>query len=301
MNPPATRRELTVDELVDRFFDELDELAEQRPSASLTELVDACPTVREQVAARPELLAALAERFQAIRAITAVFALGDQRPVDAPNVPGFEVLGILGHGGMGVVYLARQLSLRRDVALKLLLGGRFANPRARERFRHEAEIAARLQHPRIAQIYDHGEFEGLPFLAQELVRGGSLAERIAGQPVAPREAAQLVVALAEGVHYAHQFGIVHRDLKPSNVLLTETGEPKIVDFGLAKALGDDSGLTRTGDAPGTPNYMPPEQVTGAAVGPHTDVYGLGAILFELLTGRPPFCGRSSAPRTTQSG
>jgi hypothetical protein len=208
---------------------------------------------------------------------------------EADSVPGYEILGELGRGGMGVVYQARQASLNRVVALKMILAGAHAGPEQLARFRTEAEAVARLQHPGIVQIFEIGEHRGNPFIALEFVGGGSLADRLDGMPVAANDAARLVEALARAVHAAHQGGIVHRDLKPANVLLTPDGQPKITDFGLAKLLQADRGQTKTGEILGTPNYMAPEQAAGRKdVGRSADVYALGAILYELLTGRPPF-------------
>jgi hypothetical protein len=205
-------------------------------------------------------------------------------------VPGFEILGELGRGGMGVVYKARHLGLKRVVALKMILVGAHAGGEELRRFRTEAETLARLQHPNVVQIYEVGEQGGLPYCALEFVGGGSLDRRLADGPLRPDEAADLAAKLARAIHAAHQAGIVHRDLKPANVLLTEDGTPKITDFGLAKKLEGASALTASGAIMGTPSYMPPEQAGGQAktVGPAADIYSLGAILYELLTGRPPF-------------
>ncbi len=214
-----------------------------------------------------------------------------------PSVSGYEILGVLGRGGMGVVYKARHLALNRLVALKVLLGGAHAGPEAVVRFRAEAEAVVRLRHPNVVQIYDLGLHAGVPYLALELCKGGTLAEHSRGQPLPPHEAAQLLEALAQGVAAAHEQGIVHRDLKPANVLLTEAGEPKVADFGLAKQL-DASTRTPSGAVLGTPSYMAPEQATGRGVGPAADIYALGAILYECLTGRPPF--QAASPIETLS-
>jgi WD40 repeat protein len=222
-------------------------------------------------------------------------------------IAGYEVLGELGRGGMSVVYLARQAHPARLVALKMILAGAHAGADRRARFLAEADAIARLQHPHIVQIYEVGQHEGLPFLSLEYVRGGSLAQQLAGTPQPPRAAAALVEKLARAVQHAHQHGVVHRDLKPANILLAFSREPpasaaaalaggsrlnecvpKISDFGLAKQ--ERPGLTASGAIVGTPSYMAPEQARGdnPAVGPLADVYALGAILYELLTGRPPF-------------
>jgi predicted Zn-dependent protease len=208
------------------------------------------------------------------------------------RVPGHELLGELGRGGMGVVYRARQVRLNRLVALKMILAGGHAGEQERARFQIEAEAVARLQHPNIVQIYEVGEADGRPFLSLEFVDGISLDRRLAAMPLPPRRAAELVETLADAMHYAHERGVVHRDLKPANILIGPDGQPKITDFGLAKQLDLDTGQTRSGAVMGTPSYMAPEQAAGMskAIGPATDVYALGAILYELLTGRPPFKG-----------
>jgi serine/threonine-protein kinase len=262
-------------------------------------------------------------------------------PEGLPQIPGYELLGLLGRGGMGVVYKARQVRLKRLVALKMILAGPHAEPEQTARFRAEAEAVAQLQHPHIVQIYEVGEHGGLPYFSLEFVDGGSLDKHLAGAPRPPRPAAQLVETLARAMHCAHERGIVHRDLKPANILLrrksetrnpksetnpkseiprTETPsaprlgfensdlefasdfefrisdfEPKITDFGLAKRLEGDAGQTRTGAIMGTPSYMAPEQAQGKTkqVGPTADVYALGVILYEMLTGRPPFRGETA--------
>jgi serine/threonine protein kinase len=206
-----------------------------------------------------------------------------------PEPPGYEILGELGRGGMGVVYQARQVKLNRVVALKMILAGGHAGPDEQARFRTEAEAIARLQHPNIVQIHEVGEHEGLPFFSLEFCPAGTLQHELDGTPLQPLEAAALVERLARAMAVAHQKGVIHRDLKPANVLLTEDGTPKITDFGLAKRL-DVAGQTASGAVMGTPSYMAPEQAGGQSgtVGAAADVYALGAILYELLTGRPPF-------------
>ena len=243
---------------------------------------------------------------------------------ERPAVPGYEILGELGRGGMGVVYQARQLGLHRTVALKMVLTGTHTGPKDLARFRAEAAVIARLQHPNIVQIYDVGEAAGRPYFVLEFVAGGSLAQHLQGTPQPARPAAQLVETLARAVHAAHANGVIHRDLKPANILLEGSGvggqgsgkklarhsdpspltlsflTPKITDFGVAKCAGGDGeapdlrGPTVTGELLGTPNYMAPEQamVPRQPVGPAADVYALGAILYELLTGRPPFTGET---------
>jgi serine/threonine protein kinase/photosystem II stability/assembly factor-like uncharacterized protein len=222
----------------------------------------------------------------------------------ALDLPGYEILGELGRGGMGIVYRARQSRLNRLVALKLMQPGIGATGEAIDRFKAEAEAVAALQHPHIVQIYDIIENGGTLVCALEFVAGGSLSDRLAGQPMPPREAVELVATLARAMQHAHDRGIIHRDLKPANILLSgglvdvaagtrmsqQPVVPKITDFGLAKRLDRGDGPTRTGAVLGTPCYMAPEQAQGKPgdIGPWTDIYALGAILYECLTGRPPF-------------
>jgi tetratricopeptide (TPR) repeat protein len=207
-----------------------------------------------------------------------------------PHVPGYVILGELGRGGMGVVYQARQQGLDRLVALKMVLAGEYAGAAERQRFRAEALAVARLSHPNVVQVFEVGEHDGRPYLALEYLAGGTLAHRLHSGPLPPREAAALLEPLARAVQAAHEKGVIHRDLKPANVLLTTDGAPKVSDFGLAKRLDGSAGPTPSGAVVGTPAYMAPEQAAGTpeAVGPASDVYALGAILYEALTGRPPF-------------
>ncbi len=214
----------------------------------------------------------------------------------------YELLGEIARGGMGVVYRARQISLDRSVALKMIRSGEFAGPGEARRFRREVEAVAALEHPHIVPIHEVGEYAGRPYYTMRLVEGGSLSSRVSdfavtganGRAEARRRqtaSAVLLGLIARAVHHAHQRGILHRDLKPSNVLLDGRGEPHVVDFGLARRIGSASSLTATGAVLGTPSYMAPEQARGGAdVTTQVDVYGLGAVLYELLTGLPPFKG-----------
>jgi serine/threonine-protein kinase len=214
-----------------------------------------------------------------------------QRRLENVKVPGYEIIAELGHGGMGVVYEARDTKLDRTVALKMVLSGIHASETQLARFVHEAKAVAHIQHVNIVQIYAIDEAEGVPFFSLEYVDGGSLDAKVDHKPQAPEFAAATIETLARAMQYAHDQGIIHRDLKPGNVLLTKDGTPKIADFGLAKRL-DEAGVTQAGLVVGTPNYMAPEQARGdiAAVGPASDQFSLGAMLYELLTGRPPFNG-----------
>jgi tetratricopeptide (TPR) repeat protein/tRNA A-37 threonylcarbamoyl transferase component Bud32 len=217
---------------------------------------------------------------------------GGETPQEEVIIAGHTILGELGRGGMGVVYKARQLQLNRVVALKMVLAGAHAGAEQLARFQTEAEAVARLKHPNIVQIYEVGEHDDLPFFSLEYVDGGSLAQRIAGKPQPPHDAARMVERLADAMDSAHRQNIIHRDLKPANILLTHDGDPKITDFGLAKRLEGDSKQTRSGTLMGTPSYMAPEQAHGDTknIGPLSDLYALGTILYEMLTGRPPFQG-----------
>jgi serine/threonine protein kinase len=218
-------------------------------------------------------------------------SLGEVQPGKRIRYVGdYELVEELGRGGMGVVYKARQISLNRVVAVKMILSGLLANEEAVHRFRFEAENAARLDHPGIVPIYEVGEHEGLHYFSMGYLEGESLSQKILDHPLPPREAAQIMAQAAETVAYAHDQRVIHRDLKPANILIDESGKPRITDFGLAKWIDRPSDVSRTGDVIGTPSYMPPEQATGhrERIDARSDVYSLGATLYTLLVGRPPF-------------
>jgi len=202
----------------------------------------------------------------------------------------YELLKEIARGGMGVVYKARQTKLNRIVALKMILAGQLASPEAVQRFYIEAEAAASLEHPGIVPIYEVGQHEDQHFFSMGFIEGTSLDARVKEGPMLPREAAAITQQISEAIAYAHAQGVIHRDLKPANILIDASGDPKVTDFGLAKKTDADSGLTGTGQILGTPGYMPPEQASGETdtIGPAADIYSLGAILYALLTGRPPF-------------
>src|SRR5215469_16059566 len=204
----------------------------------------------------------------------------------------YELLEEIGRGGQGVVFRARQKSLNRTVALKVIGLGQWAIPAHLKRFRREAEAAASLDHPCIVPIYEVGERDGQCYFSMKLVEGGQLDEVVQQRPISIRKAAGLIAKVARTVHYAHEHGILHRDIKPGNILLDKEGEPHLTDFGLARLVESESTVTRTVEVLGTPSYMAPEQATGGntKLSSATDVYGLGAVLYQLLTGHPPFAG-----------
>jgi serine/threonine-protein kinase len=278
--------------------------SDARVSGLLEEMLDSGLTPEEACRDCPELLPAVRERWKLFGAIDAeleaLFPAPGAVPeaTGLPQVPGYEIEAVLGRGGMGVVYRARHLRLNRAVALKMLLAGPFARPEELARFLREAQAVAGLHHPNIVSVHDVGDVDGRPYFTMELVEGGNLTDQIQGIPQPARRAAAMVATLADAIQAAHQCGIVHRDLKPGNILLTTDGTPKVTDFGLACRLEADERLTLSGVPLGTPSYMAPEQARGdkGAIGAAADVYALGAILYELLTGRPPF--RAESPTAT---
>ncbi len=280
---------------------------EQRLAALLSELTDAAQR-GEAVDIDATCLshADLAEELRGLwAAVMIAEATGTHSPDTLPDnaeeptsgtlklpcsMGGYELLDELGRGGMGVVYRARQSGLGREVAVKMILGDLLASPIDKQRFRAEAEAAARLDHPNIVPVYEVGELEGRLFFSMKYIAGQTLTQLLAERPLPARETAYILAEVSRAIHYAHQAGVLHRDLKPSNILIDDTGKPHITDFGLAKQTASTGDLTKTGMIIGTPSYMSPEQAAGARgeVGPASDVYSLGAILYHMLTGRPPF-------------
>ncbi|MCU0880579.1 MAG: serine/threonine protein kinase [Pirellulaceae bacterium] len=262
--------------------------------------------------AHPEFAAELRELWGVI-VVARVAGTGSSRsdvtlPLDVPtdypsgtlSLPcrfgDYELREEIGRGGMGVVYRARQLTLGREVAVKMILRGNLASNAERDRFAAEAQAAAKLDHPGIVPVYEVGEVQSRPYFSMKYVSGTTLAQRLADGPLPPREAASLLSSVARAIHFAHMRGVLHRDLKPSNILIDEAGEPHVTDFGLAKQIEAGETLTKTGAVLGTPAYMAPEQAAGqrGQIGPASDVYSLGVILYHMLTGRPPFQAASPA-------
>jgi WD40 repeat protein len=305
---PALRAELMA---LERELRQADETVARREAGSPTAPEPPMPPPATAAEA-PTLAPAMAPTSPLAGAATAHFhdeATIDHDPAESdrpmlgaglptpPNQPArvryfgdYELLRELARGGMGVVFHARQTTLNRPVALKMILAGQLAEETDVKRFHLEAEAAANLDHPGIVPIYEVGQHEGQHYFSMGFVEGPSLAQRLADGPLPPREAAAVMVKVTEAIDYAHQHGVIHRDLKPGNILLDQSGNPRVTDFGLAKKVQGDSGLTGSGQIMGTPSYMPPEQAGGSrgAVGPAADVYALGATLYALVTGRPPF-------------
>ena len=292
-----------------------EELHEAGTPVTIEELCQDCPDLLPDLQARLRALGALdAVLANETNACSVTIAKNGESVSDnlvvrvgsQPVIPGYEIIRELGRGGMGVVYEARQERLNRLVAVKVLLGGRYATAKSQERFKAEVDAIGRMQHPNLIQVFDVGEYDGRMYYSMEYLAGGNLEDRIGNVPLPARKAAELLVILADAIEAVHQQGVIHRDLKPANILLTTAdatnerwgvngfGIPKISDFGLAKRTDVPSGPTLTEHVLGTPTYMAPEQATGFSrqVGPTTDIYSLGAILYRLLIGRPPFVGES---------
>lgn len=298
----ADERERRLDQAVTAWIKAAEDGAAPDPQAWLQRYPDLAPELESffaaderigQVAAlRHEAPTLNTPRVASIDEAETIGPTGEPAPADTPGrlFGEYELLAEIARGGMGVVYKARQTRLNRTVAIKMILAGELANEGDVRRFRAEAEAAAALDHPGIVPIYESGEISGQHFFSMGFVDGHSLAAALAAGPLTPRRAAELMAQVADAVAYAHAQGVIHRDLKPGNILLDKDGRPRVTDFGLAKRVAGDSGLTHTGQALGTPSFMPPEQASGKldAIGPASDVYALGAVLYALVTGRPPF-------------
>jgi serine/threonine-protein kinase len=289
---------------------------DSRVQQLLEELGDSGRTPEEVCGAYPELLPEVSRRWRRMCAVEAELealfpvsghgpdadsGLSGQAGADVPQIPGYDVEALLGRGGMGVVYKARHRRLNRLVALKMLLACAYAGPPERARFQREAEAVASLHHVNIVAVYDVGDHDGCAYFTMELIEGGSLAQSLVGRPQPVPQAVALLIALAEAVQAAHRAGIVHRDLKPANILLTVEGTPKVANFGLARHFEGEPTLTLSGARIGTPSYMAPEQVSGKAgtIGPAADIYALGVLLYEMLTGKPPFRGETASETERQ--
>jgi serine/threonine-protein kinase len=289
---------------------------ETRIRALVAEVLDSNSTPEHACRECPELLQPVRNRLERVRRFKA--RIGELFPSHGnsggapttftrstramPAIPGYEVLDMIGAGGMGVVFRAQHLKLKRDVAIKMMLAGGYASEQELERFTREAQAVAALRHPNIVQVYEAGEQDGFPYFVMEFLDGGTLDGALAGAPQTARKAAETVAVLSRAVQAAHESGIVHRDLKPGNVLQSSDGTLKIADFGLARRLAGETEprITLAGVRIGTPSYMSPEQAMGGKdVGRESDVYSLGAILYEMLTGRPPFRGETVAETERQ--
>ncbi len=296
----ATSNDDLLAELLDRFTTQM--LAGQNPdidqairaypelSQELRELWGAV-MVADAVAAHSAITSDSPPQHAGFKQTASYLTRSDNSSIILPRRLGdYELLEELGRGGMGVVYKARQISLGRIVALKMILRGALASTVEINRFQAEAEAVARLEHPNIVPLYEIGQLDGQPYFSMQFVGGTTLARCLADGPLAPREAASILALVCRAVHLAHRQGLLHRDLKPSNILLDEDGRPLVTDFGLAKRFADEDSLTHSGAVVGTPSYMAPEQAAGGRgdVGPASDVYSLGTILYQMLTGRPPF-------------
>jgi hypothetical protein len=275
--------------------------ASDAPAGENTAVEKSAVPLAQQETVRPDVGNLWANFRRAASSKTLRAEGAEQQPPLPKQIDQYEIVRELGRGAMGVVYEARQQGLNRTVALKMILAKAHAGADDFVRFRAEAEAVAHLQHPNIVQVYETGEHDGLPFFSQEFLPGGSLDDMLSGEPQPPRQAAELLRTLATAMGVAHRAGVVHRDLKPANVLLTKDGSPKITDFGLVKRLDLPTGQTASGMIMGTPSYMAPEQAQAHnnEICPASDVYALGAMLYEALTGRPPFKGPTALETIVQ--
>lgn len=305
--PNASQADLPQDEHEAELAALVSQLADRVGAGETLDLEQVCSQ-------HPRFRQELKELWGALIVTEAVAAAARSPSPDYPNaaeenrwlaaslsVPGlpysigdYELLEVIGRGGMGVVYRALQLSLNREVAVKMIHENRPSSPENRKRFLAEAEANARLEHPGIVPVYEVGEFGGHPFFSMQFVRGETLADRLRLGPLPQRAAARIMVDVCRAIDYAHSCGIVHRDIKPSNVMLDSLNQVRLTDFGLAKFADSSDNLTRSGAVLGTPSYMSPEQASGRSteLGPRSDIYSLGTVLYHLLTGRPPFVADS---------
>ena len=273
-----------------------EQLRQQGGNPSVEQLCSDFPQLVNGLNARVRAM----EKMESVLGVDAVASSGPpsifdmaRRRVESdrplPTIPEYEILEVLGRGGMGVVYRAQQLKLGRTVAVKML-DSTLRGTRSLERFLDEVHTVAHLHHPNIVQIYDFGQVDNVPFFSMEYVEGGNLKDRLADGPFDIEDAIRFTEIIARAVHLVHLEGFAHRDLKPANILLTVDGQPKVTDFGLAKRLDNESGHTSPGEILGTIGYMAPEQLdhSHANIGPRTDIYALGTLLYEMLTGEPPF-------------
>ena len=285
---------------------------QDRVDELVLELLDSGRTPEEICRDCPELLAKVRSTWLRVRAVDAEFssilpdANGHRETIvpfdgELPQITGYEMQRVLGRGGVAIVYLAQHVTARAFGRSQNAFGRPTCQARELDRFSREARTLAELHHANIVQIFDVGEYNGCPYFTMEYLNGGSLSDRVKERPMPAKDAANMIATFAEAIHVAHQSGIIHRDLTPSNILFTADGVPKITDFGLARHLQETGGLTLTGAALGTPGYMAPEQADrrGSEIGPAADVYALGAILYKLLTGRPPFQAETTASTIRQ--
>ena len=288
--PKPTLESLEQDERLAKLLAGLMDQAQRKEEVDIQQVCNENPDIAEELR---QLWAMVVVTEVAADQPTIDFNKTELIEVETLELPcqfgDYEILEELGRGGMGIVYRARQLSLNREVALKMILRGSLASAQDRRRFFAEAEAAAQLEHPGIVPVYEVGQHQGLAFFSMKVVEGQTLDQLLANRPIDARKAAEILKKIAEAIHYAHERGVLHRDLKPSNILIDQNGNPNVTDFGLAKRFTEKNAESKSGIV-GTPMYMAPEQAEGAKnqVGPGTDVYCMGNVLYFMLTGRPPF-------------